>query len=281
MAPAAAGSAECTTPLTMLSSFFICAFIRSTSASAFMRAMMSFTFCLSLGFSARFLGSPCASAHLRSFCCFPPPLLVVVAAAFLAASFCTAAFLAWSCPLNHLASSAGLTLALADSLRSFSSCFDIDSEACRSWCLVCNFFISFTPSLIAFASLPFMSLASCSFLAACLGCCLLLLSCAFIQSVSFFGSAAALDVSSSTCLSCLDACSCLPSSVFFTALTSSFPASLIAFWLSFASFTASRLRALSFFPAWAGSWRMWVMLLALIESVWESRSFLIASILSW
>jgi hypothetical protein len=70
-----------------------CALIFSTIKSAFMRAMISLTFCLSLGFSASFLGIPCASAHLTSFCCLlscdPPAAFLCAAIVF------TAAFLAF------------------------------------------------------------------------------------------------------------------------------------------------------------------------------------------
>mmetsp|Transcript_53038 Transcript_53038/g.124204 ORF Transcript_53038/g.124204 Transcript_53038/m.124204 type:complete len:277 (+) Transcript_53038:235-1065(+) len=276
----------------MLSSCFIWSFIRSTSASAFMRAMMSLTFCLSLGLSTSFLGRPCASAHLMSFCCLDSGLLrflLCLAVAFLSASFWTAAFLAeWSWLLSHLASSAGFSCFFSLSLRSASSLADILREECRSCFLVWSFFMSLTPSSSALSlaallfsaswlALCFSSFAPfCSFLT-----CLPLESWSFIQSASFFGSAAVFSVSSCTCLSCLVACRVLLSLLFFAAVTMSLPASLMAFWLSLASSFASRPRACFFADACAGACSRWWMLLSLIESVWLSSSFFIASILSW
>ena len=65
----------CMMLVTEWSSAFICFFRRSTTRSAFMRAMMLLTLALSLGFWARLFGIPCASAHLTSLACFVAALL--------------------------------------------------------------------------------------------------------------------------------------------------------------------------------------------------------------
>ena len=69
-APAALGSDMCMMSVTEEESFFICDCSRSTTRSAFIRAMMLLTLALSAGFLARLVGIPCASAHFMSFCCF-------------------------------------------------------------------------------------------------------------------------------------------------------------------------------------------------------------------
>ena len=68
--PAALGSDMCMMSETEEESFFICDCSRSTTRSAFIRAIMLLTLALSAGFLARLVGIPCASAHFMSFCCF-------------------------------------------------------------------------------------------------------------------------------------------------------------------------------------------------------------------
>lgn len=83
--------------------------ILSTTKSAFMRAIMSLTFCLSAGFSASFFGRPCFSAHLISFC----DLLSGFASALCPGAFLASDFLSDFLRAAALSPASFLTIALA------------------------------------------------------------------------------------------------------------------------------------------------------------------------
>mmetsp|Transcript_29003 Transcript_29003/g.67821 ORF Transcript_29003/g.67821 Transcript_29003/m.67821 type:complete len:239 (-) Transcript_29003:375-1091(-) len=180
MTPAAPGSAPCTTPLTRESSCLNWALILATSASAFMRAMMSCTFAFFAGLLASLAGRPCASAHARSLAYEVPGAggsseeATCLLCAMRDSADRLAACLAWArpsaCFFIHRSMVLGSASFFSDAslmalsfLLRCSLCVPLAETFCFSW-------MSFSPSLMAlalsFSSLAFFALAS-SALVAC------------------------------------------------------------------------------------------------------------------